>query len=603
MGGRGLAAQLYWERISRESKALEPANPLVIATGPLAGFSGLSASRCQICSKSPSISPSTFNYSSIGGSWGAYLKFAGLDALIIQDSATVPTYLFLHDGICEFRDASDLWGKGTVQTRETLKSELGNQVRVLATGPAGENLVPIASLLADNDASASSGFGAVMGSKKLKAIVVGGNHRPKPANHDELRKLAQYLRQLKKQYRQTAPPPPPGMNIKQQACFGCTAGCARSYLQTAGGKSGKYLCTSGAFYENYALNYYGQANEVPFLATRLCDDYGIDASAIEAMLVWLNRCYRAGILADENTGLKLSKLGSYDFIEGLLKTICSQEGFGGILAPGTIKAAKALGSEAERLLGSYIFTDGTAIGGDPRLYITNTLLFATEPRQHFPQLGEVSLTIIQWLDWIKGKKNSRVDNDNLKYIAHQFWGGDTAADFTTYQGKAIAAKRIQDRHYVKESAILCYFSWRLSEIELLRPTIISEILTAATGHRYNEDELALLGERIFNLQRAIHTLERGYGREGDTLPQTWFSRPLKTAWMNSELLVPGSGMQPISRKGAVIDKEQFENMKDDYYLLRGWGKSTGLQTEEKLKELGLEDVTKELKRVNLLHHS
>ncbi len=441
-----------------------------------------------------------------------------------------------------------------------------------------------------------------MGSKKLKAIAVGGNLRPRPANPDKLRKITQYLRQLKRKHRQAIPPALPGMNIKRQACFGCTAGCARSLLEMANGKSGKYLCTSGAFYESYVRSYNnGQLNEVPFLATRLCDDYGVDASAIEAMLVWLARCYRAGILTDTNTGLPLSKLGSYEFIEKLIRLINSRNGFGEILAPGTIQAAHILGSEAERLLGSYIFTDGTAIGGDPRLYLTNALLFATEPRQHFPQLGEVSLTVIQWLDWIKGKKNPRVNGDSLKYIARQFWGGDNAADFSNYQGKASAAKQIQDRHYIKESAILCYFSWRLSEIELFKPTIISEILMAVTEYPYNEDELSLLGERIFNLQRAIRILERGYGREGDMLPEALFTRPLKTAWMNPELIVPGSNGQPVLRKGATVDKEQFERMKDDYYLLRGWDNSSGLQTEAKLKELGLDDIAQKLDQVNLLH--
>jgi len=123
LGGRGLASRLYWEQAAPEKEALDPANPLIITTGPLAGFSGLAGSRWAICSKSPSVSPQTYNYSNFGGSWGAYMKFAGLDALIIRGAADKPMYLFLHDGICEFKDAGHLWGKGAAQTREMIKGD------------------------------------------------------------------------------------------------------------------------------------------------------------------------------------------------------------------------------------------------------------------------------------------------------------------------------------------------------------------------------------------------------------------------------------------------------------------------------------------------
>ena len=105
LGGRGLASRLYWELAAPEKGALDAENPIIIATGPLAGFGGLAGSRWTICSKSPAITPQTYSYSNFGGSWGAYLKFAGLDALIISGVADKPMYLFIHDGTCEFRDA------------------------------------------------------------------------------------------------------------------------------------------------------------------------------------------------------------------------------------------------------------------------------------------------------------------------------------------------------------------------------------------------------------------------------------------------------------------------------------------------------------------
>jgi aldehyde:ferredoxin oxidoreductase len=616
LGGRGLAARLYWQQAIPDGAALDPANPLIIATGPLAGFTGLAGSRWQICAKSPSIMPESFSYSNFGGSWGAYLKFAGFDALVIKGLAEKPTYLFLHDGVCELRDARHLWGMGTVQVREALKNELGQNVRVLTIGPAGENQVSFASLLADDDASGSSGFGAVMGSRNLKAVVVAGTKRPEAADPAGLRQLTDFLRELKRRSPQETPSPPQGMKARRQACFGCIAGCARSLLETAGGRRGKYLCTSGFFYESPAYGYYHGLNEVPFLATRLCDGYGLDANVIEAMIAWLARCYRDGILSDEDGGIPLSRIGSLEFIEELVRKIALRQDFGDMLARGTLKAAQALGSGAEKALSDYLFRDGTSTAYGPRMYITNALIFALEPRQSFPISGEVGRTVVRWLDWVNKDKDAEagdgdtlfparlpsggeLSGDDVCFIARNFWGGEAAADFSNYRGKALAAKMIQDRHYVKESAILCNFSWHVAAIEILRPEVIAELLSAVTGERYDRESVYRLGERIFNLQRAIRIRERQSGREDDTLPEFWHTTPLRKSFLNPKLLAPGPSGQPIMRKGSVLDRNRFELMKDEYYRLRGWDVATGLPTESKLAELGLTDVASELRKLNL----
>jgi aldehyde:ferredoxin oxidoreductase len=233
------------------------------------------------------------------------------------------------------------------------------------------------------------------------------------------------------------------------------------------------------------------------------------------------------------------------------------------------------------------------------MYITNALFFALEPRQNLPQTGEVGGTVWRWLDWLNGVKNPEVSSDDMRFIARHFWGSEAAADFSSYRGKALAAKMIQDRHYVKESAILCSFSWHISAVEIFRPEVVAEVLSAVTGDRYNESSIYQLGERIFNLQRAIHVRERQCGREGDTLPEFWHTTPLQESFMNPKLLAPGPDGQPITREGSVVDRGQFELMKDEYYRLRGWDVITGLQTESKLTELGLVDVARELRRVNL----
>jgi aldehyde:ferredoxin oxidoreductase len=594
-----VAARLYWEQTRPDINALDAANPFIITTGPLAGFTGLAGSRWQICAKSPAITPESFSYSNLGGSWGTCLKFAGFDGLLIKGMADKPTYLFIHDGVCEFRDASHLWGQGAVETRENIKSELGPDAQVLTTGPAGENLVHFASLLADYDASGSCGFGAVLGAKKLKAVAVIGAARPEPTDPSKLQQLTDFLREIKKRRMPEAPSPRPGLKVHRQACFGCIVGCQRSIFENASGQKGKALCGSGFFYESHARNYYGRRDEVFFLANRLCDEYGLDANVIESMIVLLSRTYKAGILSEQTSDLPLSKIGSLEFIEELVRKIARREGFGDTLAKGTQQAAQALGAQAIKLLGDYVFSDDTSIGYCPRMYATNALLYAMEPRQSFPQVGEVGGTVWRWLEWVNNARNPEVNDKDLRFISQHFWGSEDAADFSTYTGKALAAKRIQDRHYAKESAILCSFSWHISSIELFRPEVAAEILSAVTGNQYDENELYKLGERLFNLQRAIHLREQKIGREGDIVPEFWHATPVTESFMNPKLLVPGPGGQPVPKKGAMLDRTQFELMKDEYYQLRGWGVATGLPNETKLNGLGLADVAQELKKMSL----
>ena len=172
LGGRGIAAKIYWELTGPETKAFDPGNPLVFITGPLTGFLRFAASRVQICGKSPEMEPETFSYSSLGGSWPAWLKYAGYDGLIITGKADHPVYLYMDgEGRMELRDATHLWGKTTLDAREALQAELGNETRIVAIGPAAENLVYYATAAATQHSNFGSGLASVMGSKRLKAIA------------------------------------------------------------------------------------------------------------------------------------------------------------------------------------------------------------------------------------------------------------------------------------------------------------------------------------------------------------------------------------------------------------------------------------------------
>ena len=606
VGGRGIAAKIYWDEVSPAISAFDPENRLIFATGPLAGLPTVGGSRWQVCGKSPAPSPEHFCHGNLGGRWGAELKFAGYDAIVIQGKSDKPVYLFLHDDQVEIKDASALWGKGSVETRDTLKNDLGISARVVTIGPAGENMVTMANLLADNDASGSGGLGAVMGSKKLKAIVVKGNKKKiKVAQPERFQELMRYFRELWKGAPIGGVYPMSGPRTKKDPCYGCIGNCLRITYEAENGKKGKFMCQSSLFYLLRAGMYYGKETEVPFFATRLCDDYGLDTMAIDQMMYWLWRCYKAGVLTDENTGLPLSKLGSLEFVETLVRKISLRDGFGDILAQGTAKAADSVGAAAREQITDYLSKAGYGSWYDPRLYITTALLFAIEPRPPMPQLHEVSIPLGKWADWVNKTENAYVSTEVIQTIARKFWGGEIAADLSTHEGKTLAAKAIQDREYAKECLILCDWLWPIMDVEYSEdhegdPTLESKVYSAVTGNEVDEEGLYRIGERVFNLNRAIFVREGHQGRDFDSLPDSWYTMPLKWQHVNPECLVPGKGGEVVCRKGAVVDREEFEKMKDEYYQLRQWDVSTGLQTREKLEKLGLKDVADDLEQRGLV---
>jgi aldehyde:ferredoxin oxidoreductase len=601
LGGRGIAVKIYWDEVPPETRAFDEENRLIFALGPLAGIPLLGGSRWGVFGKSPLSASEKFCYGNLGGRWGVGLKFAGYDGLVIQGKSDKPVYLLIHDDNVEIRDASSLWGRGARETLDILKKELGKEARVVSIGPAGENRVTTATLLADGDASGSGGMGAVMGSKRLKAVVVkAGKKEIKTAEPERLHEITDFIRGLGKgnvlvwgmDFMAQ------GAKSKKAPCYGCLGNCVRVNYTADNGTKGKFMCQSRFFYLVMALGYYGEENDVPFHANKLCDDYGIDTWELQSTLEWLVRCNQAGIIAEETIGLPMAKVGSLEFIEAMAKMIATREGFGDVLAGGLEKAAQEFGDPG-------VLQIKHVNAYDPRLYITNALVFPFEPREPIQQVHEVGLTLAQWASWAKGVEGAHLSSDVLRGIAGRFWGGEAAADFTTYDGKALAAKKIQDRQYVKESLMLCDWMYPVldipnSEDHVGDPAIESRIVSAVLGEETDEPSLNRVGERVLNLQRAILAREGRRGRLDDTLPDEWHTSPLESHVADPDCLVPGKNGEPVSRLGSVVDKEQFERMKDEYYRLRGWDVATGLQTETNLEELGLGDIVDDLNHRGLI---
>ena len=607
LGGRGIAAKIYWDEVAPETKAFDPDNRLIFVTGPLAGVSpGVGGVRWLVCGKSPTARPEQFSYSNLGGSWGTELKRAGYDGVIVHGASDTPVYISVKNGEAELKDASDLWGKSTVETIGILKEQLGSQTRVVTTGPAGEHRVSMATILADNDASGSGGFGAVMGSKKLKAIAVRGSQKVATASPERLTELNREIRRLKK----TSPSESAwGAGVtpakkRRDICRGCSLGCERLVYQDSEGREGKFICGQVGFYQVRAQRYYGDQDwsEVPFHAAMLANDYGVDVFALGAMMMWLSRCSRAGILTDENTGIPFSKMGSLEFMETLIRKMSLREGFGDVLADGTERASEKVGKESEKLITDYLSKGEQGVAYDPRFYLTTALLCAMEPRMPIQQLHEVSRLFLNWVQWANKAKGAYVSTDVLRATAKRFWGTELAVDLSTYEGKALTATRVQDRRYAHESLILCDWTWPVLTVEFSDdhvgdPGLESKVVSAALGEDISEEALYRIGERIVNIQRAIVARE---ARGSDTLPEFHFTMPMRNDPTNPQGIAPGKNGEIITRKDAVLDRDKFEEMKKEFYGLRGWDTATGLQTKVRLEALDLKDVATGLEQRGLV---
>ncbi|MFC1947842.1 aldehyde ferredoxin oxidoreductase N-terminal domain-containing protein [Chloroflexota bacterium] len=611
IGGRGFGVKLFSDLVPPNTGAFDPGNCLICATGPVTGFFGLAGCRWIMCGKSPLRNPEMFSYGNLGGKWGSALKYAGYDALVVTGKSDTPVYLHIHDGKSEIKDASQLWGLTTFDTQEKLTDELGKNVSVLTIGPAAENLVVFATALSDRGASASGGMGSIMGSKNLKAIVVAGDKRPVAANPDTLNQISKYVKSIRAStFNAPSPWAIPGVT-KPENCYGCGIGCSRQSYRADDGRQYKSFCQAGTIYGMEAMRYYGERNNVSLLATRLCDAYGLDTAVTQPLISWLIECFREGIITEEQTGLPFSQAGSSEFIEVFVRRLSLREGFGDIMAKGTLSTAETLGKESKTLVRKYVGArTNEGRDYDPRLIPTTALLLATEPRKPVSQLHGISgNTLISWCTWQRDNAEGFLSTDDLRSLASRFWGGDKAVDFSTYEGKALAAKKVQDRAYSQESLILCDVHWPMQvtsedapEGHVGDPSIESRIYSAITGRETSEDELYLAGERILNLQRAV-LLQHGWnGRNDDSVQEYYFNEPLKKGdvFFSPDGIMPGPEGELVSRLGLTLERDEYSRMLDDYYRLRGWDTNTGLPTTEHLNRLGLNEIVPDLERLGLV---
>ena len=385
LGGRGLIAYTLLTEVPKGIDPFGPENRLVFALGTLTGHPFVGSGRNSVGCKSPL--SGGYGESEAGGFWGAELKRAGFEAIVLEGISPKPVYLSIKDGKAEIRDAAHLWGRDTADTQAAIQDELGDKrIRTAVIGPAGEKLVRFACILNDiTHAAGRTGMGAVMGSKKLKAIAVRGSRPPEVADKEKILALNRFMHQnykeISKHWRygtgsdmigyEAAGNMPirnfrggrfPGVEQisakllcqkyleKMDNCYGCPIRCKRVVKLQApftvdpvyGGPEYETLAALGSNCGIDNLEALMKANE-------LCNRYGIDTISTGVAISFAMECTEKGILSREDTdGLDLT-FGNAESMVRMVEQIALRKGFGDLLAEGTKRASETIGKRSEEL--------------------------------------------------------------------------------------------------------------------------------------------------------------------------------------------------------------------------------------------------------------
>ncbi len=610
LGGRILAARLAWDEVPLRCDAYDPQNRIIIATGPLCGTLAPTTGRTVMASVSPRTYPRPwYTHSTLGGWFGPALRYAGYDAVVIHGQAASPVYLDVHDGEVRVRDASGLWRRGARETQLALRRELGEQAEVLAIGPAGENLVRFATVQhAEENAAAHSGFGAVWGAKRLKAIAVRGSGGMPVADREAL------LREVLGfgTYRIThgyASISEAERTLKRPVCSqACTFNCMDSfYGRAADGRRQPGHCVGQVYLEGRYMDtsaYHGDGVHVPAGTNfapapearlhELCNDLGVDLWFRLVMQPWFIRCLELGV--HEIRGYPLAP-NDPEWMAGLIEGIAHRRALGAIMADDLRRAMDelegelpdeliALGRALEFDFGFPAHREGRFWDDEPSpFWVWSAMMHASETRD--PTIGghQSSLLLAELV--LADPERAR---PRLRALGEKVWG-DPEAFEPGFENKAPVAIWSQDQHLLIDSLPLCDFAfpqlvrsmrsreeWEATDDISGDLNLDRRLLEAVTGERWTREELTAAAQRGLALERAM--LARA-GRD----------RRMEQA------LAPHFRL-PCRVDGTSIDEAGYARLLDEYFTARGWDLERGWPAPALLQRLGLEDVAPEIQRLH-----
>jgi aldehyde:ferredoxin oxidoreductase len=582
VGGRGLGISYLYKEQPPQSDPLGPHNRLIFTAGPLAGTQAQSASRWMVSTKSPLTGG--YGRAVAGADFGAWLRFAGYEMLIIDGVAETPSYIHLTTDGCQIMDAAELWGMDTVTVQEAITQRHGNKTRVACIGPAGERLVRYAAIVSGRRTASRCGVGAVMGSKNLKAIAITTTRNVRVARPDRFIQLAKEQAALFRQSGGYSSHKEWGTTSTQDVtntlgvfptknftfgqmehaekvygseyrklrtgdfgCYNCSARCGKAHRVTQGPFSGAY--SEGPEYESlwvFTAPINSTSIEASILADQLCDDFGMDTISAGNTIAFAYELYDRQIIDKYDTeGLELV-WGDPAPMIALLHKIATRVGFGNLLAEGVARMAQTIGRGAVECA---IHVKGMEFPAyEPRGAKSHGFNYATS------NIGA---------------------SHCYGYAAQEIFGVPFPRPINRFD-EAINADIVisnQDGTATGEVGIACSFSkgWGWYPINF------GQLLASATGiDKFSDmDFLNTLGTRIYNLERAFNVRE-GLGRKDDLLPHRMLNEPLHTLGAQGE--------------GEMV--REMEQFLDRYYELRGWT-NDGTPTAKKLAELGLSEITKD----------
>jgi aldehyde:ferredoxin oxidoreductase len=564
-GGRGLIAHYLLKHVPMGADPLGPENVLIFAPGVLTGAPVPGAGRHSVGAKSPLTGG--FGESESGGFWGAELKRAGWDGIVVHGVSPAPVYLWINEGAVEIRDAGHLWGKITGEVQDALLAEVGEpRARVATIGPAGENLVRFACIANElNEVAGRTGMGAVMGSKKLKAIVVRGKTAVKIADPKGLNTIAKWVSSTMDEkhrafhefgtgaamqgksleggmptlnyrlgsFEHTAKVDAVAvrdtMRVKMEACYACSVRCKKvvhiekreeaareAQDKIYGGKGkvgfdplGRYSVDpryGGPEYESLAaMGVNLGLDDIVAIAksNEMCNYLGMDTVSLGATLAWAMECFEKGLLTLDDTGGVPLRFHDADGVIRLVEMIAHRQGIGDLLAEGSQRAAQRLGRGSEAFLTT-----------------------------------------------VKGMEMAMHDPRHMPVMRASYLMAPTGGDHMRQSG---------NRNGVRNQIALCHFLAYEDDQTLA-------ILNAVTGWGATQEEVVETAHRGITLAR-LFNLREGFTRADDRLPAR-FSEPLP--------------------KHPGLSREAQEKIVTDYYVEYGWDPATGVPTADTIRTLDIE---------------
>ncbi len=586
LGGAGLATRYLLEELPPGIDPLSPTNLLIFMSGMLTGTPSASASRYSVVAKSPQTG--YWGHANSGGYFGPALKWSGFDGIILEGASDHPVYLLLSDGQAELRPADHLWGLTISATEDQLQAEIGKPATIASIGPAGENQVLYAAIMNNKHRAAGrTGMGAVMGAKKLKAIVCIGRQSLPINDPATFKKVTQrqfdYMDEsiLKIGFdtfgtnmiadmvnvrggypthnwqsstfdqidQVNAQAMTEQVLVKGVRCYSCPVACGRGTQI----RSGKWEGDRGEGPEYETTNTLGSMCGVSDInaitkANYLCNDYGLDSISAGSTIAFAMECYQNGILTKEHTGELPFEFGNADTVISLVEMIARRQGIGDLLSLGTLRMAQILGG------GSQHFA----------MQVKGLELPAYDPRA-------AKITGLGYSTATRGGDHMNAYIQGPTFIDVPFLIVDESSIHDPFTADPQEAFIVADMENAL-NALDCLGGCKFMGV-LLTTEELTDLVNAATGWNISIEEFRLCGERLQNMVRIFNARE-GLRREHDTLPERLMKDPLPDG--------PAQGM--------VLERKALESMKDAYYAARGWDLYSGLPTFAKLRELGLENL-------------